>query len=237
MMTKRIEAISDHHALGRRLKTALRLLEKHQGAKLWPGPSDPLNSLILTLLSQNTNDNLRDTAFQRLRSRFADWTAVMNAPVGEVESAIRIAGLSKQKAQRMQAILAWVKARFGRLSLAGLEATGDDDALKLLTGQKGIGMKTAAVVLMASLGRDLCPVDTHVHRISRRLGWVDDSATAEKTFWSLRPHVPKGKGYSLHMNLLQFGRTICHARKPRCGACFLWDECAWKGKHQYRNSL
>ncbi len=217
--------------LKKRLKTALDRFERHQGPKAWPGPSDPLNSLMQTLLSQNTNDSLRDQAFQRLRKRFETWEEVLAAPVGEVEEAIRIAGLSNQKAQRMQTILKWVKQQFGRLSLSGLSEMDDENALKLLTGQKGVGIKTAAVVLMASFGRDLCPVDTHVHRISRKLGWVDDSATAEKAFWLLKPNVPEGKGHSLHMNLLQFGRTICQARKPLCGECFMRDECVWEGKH------
>ena len=223
--------------LDRRLQLALALLEKHQGVKIWPGPSDPLDSLMLTLLSQNTNDNLRDKAYAQLRRRYPRWEQVLRAPVGRIEEAIRIAGLSRQKAARMKGILAWVKIEFGGLSLAGLEAMENDQALELLTSQKGIGVKTAAVVLMFALGRDLCPVDTHVHRIAGRLGWVAANISAEKTFEALRPHVPKLKGYSLHMNLLQFGRTICHARKPLCGECFLYDECVWEGKVARRGEV
>lgn len=217
-------------SLGVRLKKALTLLECHQGKKAWPGPSDPLESLIVTLLSQNTNDALRDRAFDRLKRRFPRWDQILDAPVQEVEESIRIAGLSQQKAERMQAILSWVKETFGGFSLSKLNAMEDDQVIELLTSQKGIGIKTAAVVLMAALGRDLCPVDTHVNRISRRLGWVKDGVSAEKTFWQLRPHVPESGGYSLHMNLLQFGRTRCQARKPECANCFLWDECVWVGK-------
>ena len=226
-----------HTDISKRLKITTDLLERHQGEKTWPGPSDPLESLVLTLLSQNTNDKLRDRAYDELRKRFPGWGAVLEAPTEEVESAIRIGGLSRQKAVRMRAILRWVKREFGDFSLTVLEEMDDDCALKLLTGQKGIGIKTAAVVLMATLGRDLCPVDTHVHRISRRLGWVPETTTAEKTFWLLRPHVPEGKGHSLHMNLLQFGRTICHARKPLCEECILWDECSWPRKHIRYNPL
>lgn len=223
--------------LKRRLQAALRLLEKHQGVKTWPGPSDPLDSLLLTLLSQNTNDNLRDKAYASLRRRYPHWDQVLRAPANKIEEAIRIGGLSQQKAERMKAILAWVKREFGGLSLTGLEAMADDQALELLTSQKGVGIKTAAVVLMFALGRDLCPVDTHVHRIAGRLGWVPADISAEKTFAALRPHVPKGRGYSLHMNLLQFGRTICYARKPLCGVCFLYDDCGWEGKAGRRNDL
>jgi endonuclease-3 len=217
-------------ALNNKQKKALKLHEKHQGEKPWPGPSDPLESLIVTLLSQNTNDTLRDRAFRRLRERFPQWEDVVSASQTQVEEAIRIAGLSKQKAARMQVLLRWIRETFGDYSLAALDEMGDDQAIELLTSQKGVGIKTAAVVLMAALGRDLCPVDTHVHRISRRLGWVEDGVSAEKTFWRLRPHVPEGRGHSLHMNLLQFGRTICQARKPACVECFLWDECEWEGK-------
>lgn len=216
--------------LSERLRNALKLLEKHQGEKTRSEPTEPLDSLMLTILSQNTNDNLRDEAYRRLRARFPSWDQVMNGSRQEVENAIRIAGLSRQKAERMQAVLRWVQTEFGELSLAKLSQIDDDNAIKLLTSQKGVGIKTAAVVLMATLGRDLCPVDTHVHRIAKRLGWVRDSLTAEKTFWVLHPNVPAGKGYSLHMNLLQFGRTICRARQPACDRCFLRDECVWEGK-------
>ena len=219
--------------LRKRLAVALKLLEKHQGEKVWPGPRDPLESLILTLLSQNTNDALRDRAYRRLRQRFSSWGEILKAKEEQIEEAIRIAGLSIQKAARMQGILRWVSEEFGQLSLAALNGMNDDQAFSLLKSQKGVGVKTAAVVLMAALGRDLCPVDTHVHRISRRLGWVPDSASAEKIFELLRPHIPEGKGYSLHMNLLQFGRTVCQARKPLCTECFLWDECVWEEKKTF----
>ena len=216
--------------LKQRLSMVLKLLEKHQGVKFWPGPSDALNSLMLTLLSQNTTDKLRDKAYQQLRRRFPRWEQVLAAPVEQIEGAICIAGLCRQKAARMQEILRWIQREFGGLSLAALNTMGDDEAMELLRSRQGIGVKTAAVVLMAALGRDLCPVDTHVHRIAGRLAWIAPNISAEKAFELLRPHLPKGKSYSLHMNLLQFGRTICQARKPLCGVCFLYDECQWGGK-------
>ncbi|MCX6640589.1 MAG: endonuclease III [bacterium] len=216
--------------LSSRLQLALQLLEVNQGVKSWSGPVDALDILILTLLSQNTNDNLRDRAFRSLRLRFPRWEDVLAAPAQDVEAAIRNAGLSRQKAERMQALLRWVQSTFGGFDLARLQETSNDEAIELLMGQKGIGIKTAAVTLMVAFGRDLCPVDTHVHRISQRLGWVSASISAEVTYAALKPHLPPGKGYSLHMNLLQFGRTICRARKPICQRCFLWDECVWEGK-------
>ncbi|MFH1861794.1 MAG: endonuclease III [bacterium] len=218
--------------LSHRLQKALTLLEKHQGEKVWQGSSNPLDCLMLTLLSQNTNDRLRDRAYQQLRDRFPSWEQVAAAPAEQIEAAIRVAGLSAQKSRRMKHILHWVHEQFGELSLHSLNDMTNQAALQLLQSQKGIGVKTAAVVLMASLGRDLCPVDTHVHRIAQRLAWVPDGVSAERTFVALRPHIPKGKGHSLHLNLLQFGRTICAARKPLCANCFLWEECFWEGKEQ-----
>ncbi|RJP76153.1 MAG: endonuclease III [Candidatus Zixiibacteriota bacterium] len=217
-------------ALPRRLEIAVQRFEEHQGVKRWPGPSDPLDSLMLTLLSQNTNDKLRDQAYEQLRRRFASWDEVLAAPGDEVQKAIKGAGLSHQKAARMQDILVWIRERFGRLNLDSLSGMDDDAVIGLLTARKGIGIKTAAVVLMVALGRDLCPVDTHVHRLAQRLGWVPPGLSAEKTFWALRPHVPSGEGYNLHMNLLQFGRTICLARKPQCAVCFLYTECLYPDK-------
>ncbi len=220
--------------LTERLTIAVDRLEKHQGEKKWAGLSEPLDSLILTILSQNTNDNLRDQAYARLRSSFQTWQEVVEAPVEKIEEAVRIAGLSKQKSANIQAFLQWTVEQFGEYSLMSLADMDDDEAIGLLTAQKGVGIKTAAVTLMVTLGRDLCPVDTHVHRISKRLGWVNEKTSAEKTFWQLRPYVPAGRGYSLHMNLLQFGRTVCQARKPKCEKCFLWDECVWEGKRNMK---
>jgi endonuclease-3 len=220
--------------LSERLRQTVELLERHQGEKVRDGSPDPVDVLMLTLLSQNTNDALRDRAFARLRRRFPRWSDVQAAPTEQIEEAIRTAGLSRQKAVRMKEILGWMQAEFGDISLKPVEKLETDRALELLKSRKGVGIKTAAVVLMIAWGRDLCPVDTHVHRISRRLGWVPETATAEKTFELLKPHVPVGKGYSLHMNLLQFGRTVCLARKPLCGDCFLYDECEWEGKLQRR---
>jgi endonuclease III len=216
--------------LSQRLFKALKILESHQGVKSWPGFTDALECLALTILSQNTNDRLRDMAFDRLKRQFPSWEQVLQAPVEQVQEAIQIAGLSRQKSARLQEVLRWIKARFGTLSLEALREMGDEEALELLTSRKGVGIKTAAVVLMIALGRDLCPVDTHVHRLAGRLGWAPPSATAEKTFLLLQPALPRGGGYSLHMNLLQFGRTICQARKPLCLQCFLWEECSWAGK-------
>ncbi len=182
---------------------------------------------MLTILSQNTNDKNRDKGYNQLRERFPSWELVMLADVGDIRDAIRPAGLSNQKSARMKAILHWIKEYFGDLSLELLRTMPDDEAITLMTTQKGIGVKTVAVMLAFSLDRDLCPVDTHVDRISKRLGWVSLKSSAETIFHSLRPLIPAGKASTFHLNLLRFGRTICVARKPLCGECPLSDGCIW----------
>ena len=208
---------------------AVKILEQEFGVPTWK-VKDPLDELIVTLLSQNTNDSNRDRAYLRLRERFPDWRALLTARPGAVEDAIRPAGLAATKSVRMIAILNWVVETFGELSLNRLKRMETDEVIVLLTRQKGIGVKTAAVTLAFSLGRDLCPVDTHVHRIAQRLGWVKEGTPADKTFHSLRALIPSGKAPTFHLNLLKFGRTRCTARSPHCSGCPLWNDCVWVGK-------
>lgn len=210
------------------------VLEREQGEPRWKGPSDPLDSLIRTLLSQSTNDNNRDLAYRRLRERFPAWRDVMEADREEVAEAIRPAGLGNQKSGRMIALLRWIEEEFGSLDLGFLQEMPTEEAFERFTQVKGIGVKTMAVVLMFACGRDVFPVDTHVHRIVRRLGLVPERADAVKTFKLMAPLVPDGKSYSLHMNLLKFGRTICTARNPRCLDCPLYDLCPWPEKQNRR---
>jgi len=207
-----------------------RILEETQGEPRWKGESDPLNALVRTLLSQSTNDNNRDFAYGRLRQRFPTWHEVMEAPQEAVADAIRPAGLGNQKSERLIAMLRWIDAEFGRLHLDFLHEMPTEEAFALFTKVKGIGVKTMAVVMMFACGRDVFPVDTHVHRIARRLGLVPEKADAVKTYRLMAPMVPPGKSYSLHMNLLEFGRTICTARKPKCLECPLYDLCRWGEK-------
>ena len=227
---------ADHNALISQSDIACIIdkLEGVFGVPVWR-KKNPLDELMITLLSQNTNDSNRDNAFRNLRSRFDSWDAVRDAAAGEIEAAIRSAGLSKQKSARMKEILDWVAETFGGMSIDGIGELTDDDALKLLVGRKGIGIKTAAVVLALAFDRDLCPVDTHVHRIARRLGWVRDTASAAATFHALRRVIPSGKAATFHLNLLKFGRTICTARQPGCEECPLWHDCSWAAKGWKRN--
>lgn len=209
----------------RRVNEITERLENAFGEPRWRGRGKPLASLILTILSQSTNDNNRDVAYARLKERFPDWESVMRAPASEIADAIRPAGLANQKSQRIVDILNWIFTTYGALDLDFICDMEPQQAIDTFTQLKGVGLKTMSVVLMFCCGVDIFPVDTHVHRICRRLGLVPHNASAEKTHHLMQPQVPAGKSYSLHMNFLHLGRTICQARKPRCVACPLVDVC------------
>ena len=212
-----------------RLRRAIKVLEMQFGEPSWE-TREPLEELIVTILSQNTNDNNRDVAFARLKTVFPRAEDLLNADVKEIEEAIRPAGLAGQKSTRIKTILKWIDQTFDCLTLEPLREMTNDEAIELLTSQKGIGVKTAAVLLAFSFNRDLCPVDTHVHRISKRLGWIDDEIPADRAFYILKQHIPEGRAISFHLNLLKFGRSICTARNPKCDECPLWNNCVWEGR-------
>ncbi len=145
---------------------------------------------------------------------------------------IRSGGLAGQKSRTIIATLQAVHEQYGSFEPHHLDGTADDDLMRELTAMRGIGLKTAVCVLMFSLGRDLCAVDTHVHRVANRLGIVSTS-NAERTFHELRPLVPKGKGLELHVSLIRFGRNICKAQRPHCFECPLYDLCEWEQKKSH----
>ncbi len=186
---------------------------------------DPVSELVCTILSQNTNDVLRDRAYEALRQRFPTWEAVRDAPVEAVEEAIRIAGLAAQKARWIQGALRHITRHRGRIELDFLRDLSTEEALAWLTAIPGVGPKTAAIVLLFSLGMPAFPVDTHVHRLSRRLGLIPDRTSREKAHLLLGELVPPELYLPFHLNLIRHGRRICLARRPRCGACLLADLC------------
>jgi len=209
-------------------RQVVEILEQTMGIPTRENPLKPLEALMLTILSQNTNDRNRDVAYQRLTNRFSSWEAVMNAEVAEVIEAIRPAGLANQKGQRMQEILRWIQAQYGALDLDVLCTMDPQQAMDTFCQLKGIGVKTMAVVLMFSCGVDIFPVDTHVHRLCRRIGLVPpETNSPEKTFHLMRTRVPPGKAFALHINFITHGRTICKAQKPLCERCLLTEVCAY----------
>jgi endonuclease-3 len=186
-----------------------------------------LECLIRTILSQNTNDVNRDKGFATLKECFPTWEEVLEADVEEIGEAIKIAGLHAQKSRTIKNFLTWLKAEHGALDLEFIREMDTEEVLQFLCQHKGIGIKTASVTLAFACRRDVFPVDTHVLRISKRLGFVPPNCTAEKAHELMPQIIPEGKAFSFHMNLITFGRQICNARKPKCDLCPITAHCLY----------
>ena len=197
------------------------------GEKSWRKEKDLVGLLVRTILSQNTNDRNRDRAYQSLWQKFPSWDLVLKAPVKEIEQAIRPAGLSRQKSRRIKEILKKIQAEQGKLDLSFLARLPEKQAKKYLLGFKGIGEKTASVLLLFGLGKSTFPVDTHILRISKRLGLVPKNADGKKAHQILGEMVPEKMAYELHLNLIEHGRNLCRARKPNCPLCPLKPRCEY----------
>jgi len=214
------------NATPRRVRAIHARLLKRYGELAPPRSVDPLDELILTVLSQHTSDLNAGRAFAELQRVFPKgWEQVAGAPTQKVADAIRSGGLANTKAPRIQEILREVRRREGAYDLSSLTDMTDREARDYLTSLPGIGPKTAAVVLSFALGRDALPVDTHVHRVSRRLGLIPPKTSAERADRLLHALVPDGMRTSLHVALIRLGREICKAPVPRCRQCPLNDLC------------
>ena len=195
----------------------------------------PLDELVLTILSQNTNDRNRDVAYARLRRRFRDWEEVSAAPAGEIEEAIRPGGISKVKSKRIKAILGAVAEAPGAprgadsspLSLDWLRDASRERAIGFLTSLPGVGRKTAACVLLFSYDLPEVPVDTHVYRVGSRLGLFRPRAPFDEAHDVMNALVDVGDAYEVHVNMLRHGRRLCTARRPLCEACPLRPVCPY----------
>ena len=187
----------------------------------------PLDELVLTVLSQNTNDRNRDVAYERLRDRFPDWDAVARAPEDDIEDAIRPGGISRVKAGRIKAMLGAIEAERGTLDLGFLARAPRDEALDFLQRLPGVGRKTAACVLLFAFDRPELPVDTHVYRVASRLGLIRPRASFEKAHDVLLAATDPQDVYELHVNLIRHGRRLCTARAPACPACPLLPLCPY----------
>jgi endonuclease-3 len=190
---------------------------------------EPLDGLILTLLSQNTNDRNRDAAYKKLREKYPAWRDAAAASVSEIASAIKSSGLGDTKAERMKNILGGVKKDFGEFSLAELKKWDAPSVKEYLSGLYGIGPKTVACVMLFDLGLPAFPVDTHVARISRRLGWAAEKSPPEKIQDFLEAVVPAELCAGGHLNMIEHGRSVCRARGPECGVCVVSGVCPSKG--------
>lgn len=195
------------------------------GEPTWRSHMDPVSELVSTILSQNTNDVNRDVAFERLRARFPTWEQVRDAETDQVVDAIRPAGLANQKGPRIQESLRFITQEQGELSLDFLADWPVEEAKSWLVSMQGVGPKTAAIVLLFSLGRPAFPVDTHVHRLTKRLGLIGPRVSREKAHDELERLVVPERYYAFHLNLIRHGRQVCTSRKPHCQICILRDLC------------
>jgi len=210
----------------RRLRAILERLRGVYGRPSTRIHGAPIDELVLTVLSQNTNDRNRDVAYERLRDRFPSWEAVRDAPVEEIEEAIRPGGLAVTKAPRIQRILAAI-SESGSMDLAWMADAPLDRARDYLCELPGVGRKTAACVLLFSYGRHDVPVDTHVHRVGTRLGLFREGASLDECHDEMLRLSKGADPLEAHVALIRHGRRICVARRPRCEECPLLPVCPY----------
>lgn len=212
---------------GRTVRAVERRLSVEHGLRPWRRQGSALDVLILTILSQNTSDVNRDKAYARLREKFPKWEDVLEAPLHDVEQEIRPAGLSKQKSPCIKRVLSEIQGQRGRLSLEFLRARPIDEALSWLVSFKGVGPKMAACVLVFAFGKPVFPVDTHIHRITKRLGWINEKTSADEAHNLLGALIPDDLKYQFHINLIEHGRNTCAAQRPKCSSCVVRQFCAF----------
>jgi len=207
------------NALAKRaLKIYEQLLEFY-GEPIWRNPLPAIDELVSTILSQNTNDINRDRGFNALRAKFGTWEEVRDAQTADVVDAIRPAGLANQKGPRIQQVLRSITEERGSLDLSFLQKLTVEEARAWLTRFNGVGPKTAAIVLCFSLGKPAFPVDTHIYRVTGRIGLRPEKMTVEQAHPHLESLFPPETYYAAHLNIIRLGREICQARRPRCEIC------------------
>ena len=209
----------DKTSLRRRTARIAAALENAFGDEPHLDDGDPLDCLIHCILSQNTTSANCGRAYENLRQRFPTWEEALAARSPSIAKAIRIGGLANQKSRWIKDVLRWVQHTQGKLSLEALRHMTNEEAVAWLTSVRGVGLKTAAIVLCFGCGRDVFPVDTHVRRVCKRLGLVPFRNTRERTFRDMAPLVPTRKANSFHLNMVHLGRTVCRARQPQCTEC------------------
>jgi endonuclease-3 len=209
------------------LPRILSLLRRAYGPRSAKCRGDAVSVLVDTILSQNTSAANSDAGYRQLRRKFRTWKQVADAPVAEVERCIRVSGLSNLKAPRIQSILRRIKSDRGKIDLQFLNELEDAAACDYLRAFPGVGPKTACCTLLFAFGKALFPVDTHIHRIARRLALVSPKATAEQTQEMLTPMIQPADRYETHVLIIEHGRKTCRAINPRCHDCVLLKMCPY----------
>jgi endonuclease-3 len=226
--TERWEGISLREDLAEKklqTKHITQNLEATYGIPRNTCPDDPLDELILTILSQSTSDINSQRAFSSLKKRFRDWDSVRRARPASIAAAIKSGGLANTKSVVIKNVLNQILARRGKLDISFLHTAPIDEARQFLLSLKGIGPKTAACVLLFSCNRPVFPMDTHILRITKRLGLVPQKSNDLSAHKIMESLVPSKKYYSLHINLIRHGRNICRPRHPQCDKCSLQEQC------------
>jgi len=208
------------------------LLIQQYGDRISERRIPPIDELVLTILSQHTNDLNMIRAFESLKKTYSTWEEVLEAPQDKLGNVIRSSGMYNVKAKRIQATLREIKKRVGKLDISHLEDMDLEAAKKWLTSLHGVGPKTAAIVLLFSFGKAALPVDTHVWRVTKRLGLIEDSTSREKAHVLLDVMIPRDCIYSLNYNLVRHGREVCRSQKPQCSKCILSDACAYHNERK-----
>lgn len=214
-----------------RLNRVEEILDRYYGVPGWHEYLPAVDELVCTILSQNTNDINRDKAFLKLKESFASWEEVRDADPEAVKESIRIAGLANQKGPNIQAALQFITEARGEIDLDWLKAKSSEEAMDWLTRMKGVGLKTASIVMVFSLGMPAFPVDTHIYRVSGRLGLRPEKMSIENAHrWFMTSNRPESFGH-LHLNIISLGRDFCQARKPKCQVCPAEQICEFPEKN------
>ena len=223
-----LDALKVEHR--QRLNLVADRLFKYFGEPTWHLKMPAVEELVCTILSQNTNDINRDKAFQALKARYSDWQSVLQAEPAELQRVIAIAGLANQKGPAIQNALRMIFEERGEFDLDWLLEKTSEEAREWLLGLKGVGPKTAAIVMVFSLGMPAFPVDTHIYRVSGRIGLRPQAFNVEKTHAYFLEIGDPARFGTLHINLIELGRQICHPRKPACPHCPVFDLCQYGEK-------
>jgi endonuclease III len=220
---------NDNLKLSSSLEVRLREVETRlratYGSPRHHNPEDPLDDLIFLMLSRMTQEVKYVRTYEALRGSLREWKAVRDAPRDDIEVLLTDAGLAATRARQIDGVLREITAREGRLSLDHLREMDDQEAGLYLTSLPGVGDKTAGCVLLYALGRDVCPVDTHVWRVLGRLGAASRTPWTSARARALERSIPRGIRGSLHVTVMAHGRAVCRARRPRCGECVISDLC------------
>ncbi|MCK9281473.1 MAG: endonuclease III [Melioribacteraceae bacterium] len=217
--------------MNQEIKKINKLLVQHFDIpKRNANPSPPIDMLIATILSQNTNDNNSYKAYIALKEKYKTWDALLNVEREEIEEVIKIAGLGKQKSSAIKNVISELNKKFGKIDLDFINEMTNKDAVSELICFPGVGVKTASCVLLFSMGKDICPVDTHVHRTLNRIGLVKTNSP-DKTFEAINKNFPKGIAHQFHTNLIKLGREICKPTNPACSICPVEKICKYENKN------